>query len=865
MSQFQNSLEFLLKIRAEGQQVLDQVSAQINQFADAQSRTGAANIASVGPARQSAGATGELVEAQKQATQAIAASNTEITLQRGALGGLAAQVRTAAAAYIGLAGVRRALSLASAQEQAEVRVLGLLQAQLASREDAIAKQQELVALSQRLQREIGLFGDEQFLGAARQLISIAGGSNIDFERLLRVSADAAVALYDGNLETAVRNIARTFGGQAGEIGEVIPELAAIRRELAPAQFARQLQEGLVVDLLEGRFSGVAGAAAASSSGQLLAFQNRFNDLLERLGFTLLPVVNSGLEVIVVAFEGLARFLDRFADEDSGSRSQSAPEPSALQRTFAGASRDTLDAASAASLFLSRAAQERFSSLDRAGLGDGALAELNRSLGELFSEIARDLGGVSDDITSALEVFEDGIETAQLSQALLPEQFVTRIDFDDETRRALAQQLGIVDEITASVFEAEDAFKRLGALDEFPKKLFEPIDGEALREAQLFFNISRVGIDQETALRDLAEAQNQYNDAVRRANDLVEAGQLSEARRNEIIAQARENLRGLIGDTEQLAEVSRSEIREAVEGLQSLADAEGTIAFNFQLDAETQLTTELDKALAGARDRLIEGADEIGALSAEFGQRAFGPLVSELDDVFKTGEASFTGFATAILDTATRLFSEIVIGDLLAVLLGGTRQNIGVGGGGLLSGVFAGLGSFLGFDEGGVVPGPDLGRDSRIIAVRGGEYVVRPEPIRVPGVLEHLAAVNRGDLSSIDFSRLVPRMPEPFAAMVRREARSAPGGVPGYAGGGFVDAFASVASGSGSSNAADAVFGPARGSRSDGVTIVPVLPLDRRTIETINNNRVSRDTIGRIARDATSATTSGSPGARGMRS
>jgi hypothetical protein len=841
VSQFQNSLEFLLKIRAEGQQVLDQVSAQIDQFANAQAKTGAANIGAAASSKESAGATGELVEAQKQATQALAASNSEVALQRGALSGLAAQVRTAAAAYIGLAGARRAITLANAQEQAEQRLLGLLQAQLASRDRAIAQQIELLDLAQRLQREIGLFGDEEFLGAASQLIAVSGRTDLDFERLLRVSADAAVALYQGNLDTAVRNIARTFGGQAGEVGEVIPELAAIRRELAPAQFTRQLREGLVVDLLERRFSGVAQATADSATGANRALRNAFFDELETLGSALLPAVNFGLARLIEVVTPFTRAVgvvsgtvrgDREAVRDSGER--------------------LIDAQVESGAFLLRLL----------GLGDTARLAQAARRGDSVS-ISPQPG--DPDYERFLQLKRETEEALErLRQETRDAAAADLTDFDAETRRALIIQLGLVDELNVALLETEDSFKRLGALDEFPLRLFE---GDALRESELLFNIAKIGITQEQGLRDLAEAQTEYNNAVRRANDLVEAGQLSEARRNEIIGEAREKLRGLIGDTEELAEVSRSEIREAIEGLQNLVDAEGNLAITIDLDAETQITSELDKAIQSAKDRLTEGADDIGALSAEFGQRAFGPLVSELDDVFKTGEASFTGFATAILDTATRLFSEIVIGDFLALLLGGTRQNIGVGGGGFLGGAFNFLGGLLGFDQGGQIPGPDVGRDSRIVAVRGHEFVVRPEPLRFPGVLAHVDAINRGDFSSIDFAKVRGMsfgLPPTLSAIEARDI----GSIPGYASGGFVDAFASVApggGGGGGGNAADAIFGPTRASRGGDVTIVPVLPVTRRTAEEIIGGRAGRDTTTRIAREATGASTSGAPGARGMRS
>lgn len=868
MSQFQNSLEFLLKIKAEGQQVLDQVSAQIDQFAAAQQKAGTANLSSVGATREASAATGELAEAQKQAAHAIGASNAETTLQRGALGTLAAQVRTAALAYVGLAGARRALALASEQDQAEQRLLGILRAQTATREEALGKQRELIDLTRRVARDAGVFAPGDLLGAENRLIAATGRSDLDFDRLLRVAADSAVALYDGNLERAVNTIAQSFAGQTGDLGRLLPELEALRREVNPREFRAQLREGLVVDLLERRFGGSAEAAADSPSGRGVALRNRLNDQLEALGGKILPAVNDGLEALTISVDAAASALSAANPFSPGAADGGPSYPSVYEGFLAAvklaidqtlpardplrAGRDRLGSAADAldSAQFRRGLDISSTVLDRVGAHE--LAEQLRALRDSNSDLLRLLAGAPT---------RRALPAPAAPPAPPPESLV---DFDDDTRRGLIAQLGLVDTLNAALLETEDSFRRLGALDAFPIRLF---DEDPLRESEAFFNLAKIGLTQEQLLRDLKRAQDDYAQSLAHANDLVEAGQISGAQRNEVLEAARAKLRAVIDGTEELADASEAEAKRSLEALQGLVDAQGDLVVDITLGDTTQLGDEVARALKGAKDRLDEDSKDLATLSAEVGERAFGPLVSELDDALKTGEVSVRGFAAAILDVFTRLASEAIVGQFLSGLLGGSAQAPGAGspsGFGQFLNFFGGI---FGFDAGGPVPGPDLGRDSRLIAVRGQEYVLRPEPLRVPGVLDHVAAINRGDLSSIDFARLGVRLPPTLRATAAREFAS----IPGYAGGGFVDAVATVSGASRS--AADEVFGPARdsggraggrgGGGGGGVTIVPVLPLDRRTIETINGARASRDTIARIAREATGASAGGAAGARGM--
>ena len=726
MSQVSTSLEFLLKIRQQGQEILDQATRQIDDLAAAQRRAGATVAGAAVASREGASASGDLAKAQGDVTINAKNSNAEITLQRTALSSLAGTLRAAAASYIGLAGARRAIGLAVTQEQSEQRLLGLLNAQRGSRERAVETQRELVGLAEQLQRETQIFAAGDFLGGARQLVAQTGQTDLDFERLLRVSADTAAALFDNNLDQTVRAIAQSFTGQPGELGRLLPELQEIRRELAPRQFQKALRDGLVVDLLETRFAGVAGEAADSQSGRQLVAQRRFNDLLERTGFLILPLVNTGLETLLIAAEGLAEVIERIRDPLSVVDDFIANIGAVISRLAAIARPDDINAQRAQ---LSGAADSIDTFAGRQAL---QLAELvARATG--FREVADGLRTLRDANTDLLRVL-----AGEQPRNELPEFRDRRpgrggdarafglADFDDQTRRELVAQLGLVSELDAAVLALEDNFKRLGAAAEFPAGFF---DEGPLREGELFFNLAKNGEVQQQLLRDLSKAQDEYNRALARANDLADAGQISDARRNELVTDARarlaESLR--LGDEAAAATIERN--RALLEELQGLVDEEGNLLVTIDLSSETQVDRQVREALERARQQLEEGADQLTSLSREYGERVQSPLAGFFGQL-REGEGSLRSFADVFVQTLGRIADEAIAADLATLLFGGSRAS--PGGGGFFGGVFDFLGGFLGFDAGGFVPGPYRGRDDRIIAVAGGEHVARARSSRCPG-------------------------------------------------------------------------------------------------------------------------------------
>lgn len=103
----------------------------------------------------------------------------------------------------------------------------------------------------------------------------AMGASVDQSKdILKAAADMSSALGI-DLNSSVRNISKTLGGYAGELGEVIPELKNLTAE--------QLKAGLGVELLAGKYKGFALAATKTFGGGLEQLSNSVGDMFEKIG------------------------------------------------------------------------------------------------------------------------------------------------------------------------------------------------------------------------------------------------------------------------------------------------------------------------------------------------------------------------------------------------------------------------------------------------------------------------------------------------------------------------------------------------------------------------------------------------------
>lgn len=165
--------------------------------------------------------------------------------------------------------------------------------------------QELQKYASELQ-SITTFGDEAILGQLA-FAQAMGASAKQSKTVVSASADLAASL-NIDLNSAVRNVAKTLGGYAGELGEVIPELKNLSIE--------QLRAGEGVDLLAQKFEGAASQQVKTFAGQTEQLSNSFGDLQEKIGdvFTGNDEIIGSLGILKDSFNELGQFIVDNKDE-----------------------------------------------------------------------------------------------------------------------------------------------------------------------------------------------------------------------------------------------------------------------------------------------------------------------------------------------------------------------------------------------------------------------------------------------------------------------------------------------------------------------------------------------------------------------
>jgi len=184
---------------------------------------------------------------------------------------------TLAATFAG----RKIIQAAQAQEDA----VNNLAASLRSIGEA-SRQTELEQYAAELQK-ITVFGDEAII--SQLAFAQAMGANADQSKEILSAATDMSAALNIDLNAAVRNISKTLGGFAGELGEVIPELKDLTAE--------QLKSGLGVELLAKKYAGFAQSEIKTFSGAIAQLENSFGDLLEKMGDVIIknPAIIKGIK------------------------------------------------------------------------------------------------------------------------------------------------------------------------------------------------------------------------------------------------------------------------------------------------------------------------------------------------------------------------------------------------------------------------------------------------------------------------------------------------------------------------------------------------------------------------------------------
>ena len=154
------------------------------------------------------------------------------------------------------------------------------EALLVSLKGNIEAYESLVKLAGEFQSKT-IVGDEQIL----QIEALAINMGVTEDRMSDfITAVLNVqTVTDADFISTAKNVAKTFAGMRGELGELIPQLSTLSKE--------ELKAGKAVDLLNALFAGQAEAAAKVGTGPLKQVQNLLGDLGEQIGGLALDVFN----------------------------------------------------------------------------------------------------------------------------------------------------------------------------------------------------------------------------------------------------------------------------------------------------------------------------------------------------------------------------------------------------------------------------------------------------------------------------------------------------------------------------------------------------------------------------------------------
>lgn len=121
-------------------------------------------------------------------------------------------------------------------------------------------------------QSISTVGDEELLPFMAQLAA-AGRTQTEIQDIMSAALNVS-ASGTMSLESAVKNLNKTFSGLSGELGESVPQIKQLTKE--------QLKNGEAVKVLAGQYSGMAKNVAGSTGGWK-QFKNTLGDMQEMIG------------------------------------------------------------------------------------------------------------------------------------------------------------------------------------------------------------------------------------------------------------------------------------------------------------------------------------------------------------------------------------------------------------------------------------------------------------------------------------------------------------------------------------------------------------------------------------------------------
>lgn len=201
------------------------------------------------------------------------------------LGSIAAAVGAVQLGRQLVRGLEQAVQASARYESASVRLAVALANQ---GENTKSNRDDLRGYAQQLSR-VSLATETQILSSLAQAKSL--GASSDAAKALTAAATDLASATGVDMDTAFRQVNRTLGGYAGELGELFPQL----KELT----AEQLRAGEAAKVLAGLVGGAGAAGARTFEGAL----NNLNSELERLRVTVGGPIREVLSVFINQLTG----------------------------------------------------------------------------------------------------------------------------------------------------------------------------------------------------------------------------------------------------------------------------------------------------------------------------------------------------------------------------------------------------------------------------------------------------------------------------------------------------------------------------------------------------------------------------------
>lgn len=185
---------------------------------------------------------------------------------------------------------KKAVELANIQAQAETKLLTSLKGNEAA-------YKRLTKAASEMQSKT-LYGDEVIINQQAFLASLGMGED-KINAVIAAAMDLST-VTGMSLESAVKNISKTFSGLSGELGELIPEMKGLTAE--------QLKAGEGLDLINDKMGGQAAAAAATGTGAVQQLSNAWGDFAEVIGKQLIPTLNQASSATTNFLQGMTGFM-----------------------------------------------------------------------------------------------------------------------------------------------------------------------------------------------------------------------------------------------------------------------------------------------------------------------------------------------------------------------------------------------------------------------------------------------------------------------------------------------------------------------------------------------------------------------------